>query len=351
MRKYKSHIKTSNSIIIVFNEGSPAIVTKESTAYAQMEELLNAKMFEDAAAVADISLRVERQTKGKFQISKDTGMVVLKDEELPTALADRLVLMVKENLDTKALEKFWTNLKENPSQESRKDLYDFLMANKIPLTEDGCFLAYKKVTTNYLDHQTGKLDNRPGARVSMDREGVDQDRHNTCSSGLHVAAFAYAWGFNDGNLLEVKVNPAHVVAVPVDYNQQKMRVCEYVVIGHASTERHEQVVSVKIPKLSKKIVKAANAKAEQKLKLDNRGRLQVPQSLIHKVNLNNVVAVRVDKRSPHKVRITPFNGRGLAIEITRLGVYVPKALLTLAGLGNLSEFKYTFEHGGLSITR
>jgi hypothetical protein len=43
-------------------------------------------------------------------------------------------------------------------------------------------------------------------------------------------------------MLEVEVNPADVVSIPADYNQAKMRVCKYQVIGlvdkeHSSDER------------------------------------------------------------------------------------------------------------------
>lgn len=35
----------------------------------------------------------------------------------------------------------------------------------------------------------------------------------------------------DDVLLEVKIHPKDVVAIPTDYNQQKMRVCEYTVLA------------------------------------------------------------------------------------------------------------------------
>jgi hypothetical protein len=36
-------------------------------------------------------------------------------------------------------------------------------------------------------------------------------------------------------MLEVEVNPADVVAIPVDYNNAKMRVCKYKVLGVVTT--------------------------------------------------------------------------------------------------------------------
>ena len=75
----------------------------------------------------------------------------------------------------------------------------------------------------------------------MERGQVDADRERTCSFGLHVAAFSYASNFTGGILLEVEVNPRDVVAVPPDYNQQKMRVCRYRVLRRAENEIQELV--------------------------------------------------------------------------------------------------------------
>ena len=140
--------------------------------------------------------------------------------------------------DTTPLEKFWYNLKQNPSKDSRRDLYDFMTANKMPITPNGHFIAYKKVRANYKDCHTGTICNRPGRVIKMLREEVDADRTHLCSSGLHAAAFAYANAgpMGHGILLEVEINPRDVVAVPPDYKQQKMRVCRYRVIQEATKE-------------------------------------------------------------------------------------------------------------------
>jgi hypothetical protein len=65
----------------------------------------------------------------------------------------------------------------------------------------------------------------------MPRELVNDDPTQTCSAGLHVASIEYAKNFaSDGVLVVCEVNPEHVVAIPIDYDQQKMRVCEYKVV-------------------------------------------------------------------------------------------------------------------------
>lgn len=67
----------------------------------------------------------------------------------------------------------------------------------------------------------------------MNRGKVDDDRRKTCSYGFHVGRYNYAKDFrpNDGHLMIVKVNPKDVVAVPLDHNDEKCRVCKYEVVG------------------------------------------------------------------------------------------------------------------------
>src|SRR5690606_34879601 len=65
------------------------------------------------------------------------------------------------------------------------------------------------------------------------RNQVDDNPEHTCSKGLHVAGWNYAAGTAYGGAsryLMIKVSPEHVVSVPVDYDFQKMRVCQYEVI-------------------------------------------------------------------------------------------------------------------------
>lgn len=150
-------------------------------------------------------------------------------EELPEVLSERMMALKEEGFSVDRLVKFWENLKQNPSMRSREQLYSFLMQNGHPLTDDGCFIAYRGIKANFTDMHTGKMDNSPGKVVTMPREQVDDDPTRTCSRGLHVAAFEYAKNF--GNItVEVKVNPRDVVAVPTDYNGQKMRTCQFEVI-------------------------------------------------------------------------------------------------------------------------
>ena len=81
----------------------------------------------------------------------------------------------------------------------------------------------------FTDHHTRRSTIRLGELQSMDREECDNNPAHTCSKGLHVGAPGYVQGFGgyDSYVIACLVSPANVVAVPEDYNFEKMRTCEY----------------------------------------------------------------------------------------------------------------------------
>ena len=167
-------------------------------------------------------------------------------------LAKRLKGFADESLPIEPLVNFWKNLRKNPLESTKEDLYEFLEKNHHPITPNGQFIAYKKVEEDgngkLVDGYTGNYDHSPGKMVEMPRKNVDANRDVTCSTGLHVASWVPAQNYLSGGILiEVIVNPVDVVAVPVDYNRQKMRTCRYMVIDvvKTETERKEELVEAK----------------------------------------------------------------------------------------------------------
>jgi hypothetical protein len=229
LKYYKDHLITPRSLVIVFDHGAPVTVLNRNSRFEEIKTLLQNGDFEAVPGLVNLALAIETKTKGKFVVVN--GTIQINGDLLPKSLSDKLIEFVEEGLSTGPLERFWDNLALNPAESAREDLFSFLEVNQVPLTADGCFVAYKKVKGDWWDSYTGKTyQNLPGKTIKMDRAKVDGDRRNTCSAGLHVAAWGYASGFSGSRILEVKINPRDVVAVPPDYNQQKMRVCQYLVL-------------------------------------------------------------------------------------------------------------------------
>jgi len=139
--------------------------------------------------------------------------------------------------DLLSILKFWYKLDNNPSANSRQQLFRFITMNNIPITTDGDIIMEKGITkkgTMLLDAHTSRIDNSIGRVVSMPREQVQDDPKQACSSGLHCAPPDYVRKWYSGTIIKVLVNPVDVVSVPIDYDSRKVRVCKYQVIGYSS---------------------------------------------------------------------------------------------------------------------
>jgi hypothetical protein len=251
-RNYVNHYLSSQSIVIVFDHDMPLSLTAEHPLYNKLRSLISEDRCDEIPAMACEADRIKLHSKGLFYLKDSVVMFKDSDESLPNALSDRLLQFTDASLPVQPLINFWNNLKDNESEDSKRDLFDFLEVNNVPITEDGCFIAYKRVRDDWYDHYTGKTFlNTPGSTIKVDRKEVDPDRNNTCSKGLHVAAFTYASGghglFTHGRLLKIKVNPRNVVTVPPDYDQQKMRICEYEVLGEIEREYLESPLYTENP--------------------------------------------------------------------------------------------------------
>jgi hypothetical protein len=210
------------------------------------EKVLNTEsVVADIENLLDVAKTVETQTFGKVTI--EGNVLKYEGREMHNALSKRILALLKEGQSIAIFVKFMENLMANPSFRAVNELYGFLEACTLPITEDGYFLAYKKVRYNYLDIHSGTFDNSIGQKPSMPRNMVDEDAGRTCSSGLHVCSFGYLSYFSSNDkytdrVVIVKVNPANVVAVPVDYNNQKMRVSEYEVVDELPNDGLTQLV-------------------------------------------------------------------------------------------------------------
>lgn len=221
---------------IVINHNARTFVVRRGDArFTPIVEAIRLNKLEDIPELVDTE-----SLFAKKGITLKDGVVHLDGDILPEGLGKRLLQLMEDQMPIDILVKFWKNLKSNPSFNSRKMLYQFLEHNGHPLTQDGCFIAYRGITEDFKDCHTKTMDNSVGSVVAIDRSQVDDNPNNTCSYGLHVACYDYAKGFGP-KLIEVKVNPADVVTVPVDYNGTKMRVCKFEVLAECENIRTESV--------------------------------------------------------------------------------------------------------------
>lgn len=126
---------------------------------------------------------------------------------------------------------------------SGEDLMMFIKKSEMPITNDGRIIAYKRVNQkgeHYVDVHSGQIKQRIGSRVTMPVDMVDPSRHNSCSTGLHVANLGYLRSFSGTHTLVVLVDPANFIAVPHG-EDTKARVSSYDIIGVLSSTAHKAV--------------------------------------------------------------------------------------------------------------
>ena len=244
------YIQTKNNLVITFPDGKNITLQNKTKDGRQALKFIKTNEIKGLENLVYPLAGVTEWTKGQIKVEK--GRVKIGEDRIPLFLAKKILEFKKSKLPYKPLLKFWSNLKSNPSKASKENLYEFLEKNNYPITDNGNFIAYKKVTLVdgvLKDSYTKTIDNSVGKVVKMKRSEVDDNPEQTCSNGLHAAAWNYAYGFDGNVLVEVLVNPKNVVAVPRDYNAQKMRVCEYKVIRELdqseAKERTELFVSEK----------------------------------------------------------------------------------------------------------
>jgi len=194
-------------------------------------------------------VRLMQQTEALKQFSENKvtrngDKFYYKGNELNNSIVQNIRSFMRQDLPWKPMFRFLENLMQNPSEDSRNSLYDFLQNENLPITPDGCFLGYKGAQANFWSIMTGHhtmisgqqdagghLFYGSGEKLRIPWEEVCADRSQHCARGLHVGAFGYASSFagEQGALVLVKVHPKDVVSVPYD-NKEVMRACAFEVV-------------------------------------------------------------------------------------------------------------------------
>jgi len=246
-----SVMRTKEAIVVVDpTDGFRETMSSEDPRFEEV--VLAVQEAEDAEGIARVKA-IFRQNTAKFSniagVEVEHGLVKINGKTVPSSLNEHLLQLNEEGDESgvQVLVKFWENTQNNPSRNSVQCLHRFVSANHITFDEDGCFIAYKVIKNNWKDKYTGKIDNSiTGIPVSMPRNEVEDNPNHTCSAGLHVCSWEYTQGFyggGDDRIVMVKVKPEHVVAVPTDYQNTKMRVCEYTVLCEIDAALKESLYS------------------------------------------------------------------------------------------------------------
>lgn len=238
---YSYLIQGKNIVVVIDNK--PYTITSTHMGYEKLKQAIKDADWDTVKSVVDPVKEILNYGKGSVAIQG--SKVFYKDRELAGVMTQRLIDMYQEGFPVEPLILFMENLMQNPSKRAVDELYKFLEKGNLPLTPDGHFLAYKKVRADFLDIHSGTMSNAPGQVVEMERNAVDDNTNNTCSSGLHFCSKDYLehFGGSDSRTVILKINPRDVVSIPADYNATKGRACRYEVLGELGVHPDEAFIA------------------------------------------------------------------------------------------------------------
>jgi hypothetical protein len=256
------YLLQGDKLTVLVNNRQHTLTRSSHPNFDKIVDAIRNEQWDKVPDLVDMSRAVANYAQGLLEVRG--GDVYWDGVPMHNALTDRLLRLLEESLPVTPLVNALHKLKCNPSKRAVDELYGFLEKNTLPLTPDGCIVAYKKIRNNWMDCHSGKVLNKPASLmtqeeiesfpytvdgvtadvyytddgeprtvISMPRNMVDDDKDRTCSTGLHFCSLEYLPQFGTGDadrVVLVKVNPADVVSIPTDHNEAKARTCRYEVL-------------------------------------------------------------------------------------------------------------------------
>ena len=235
------YVIANDGTVSATGAGQSYVFGKSHPSYDRLLTYLKSDNVEYFEAAYDVISRINDFCEG--YVSASNSELTWDGIPMPEMFTDRILDMIQEGFPFEPMLNFLDNLSENPSDQAIVELFDFMDNKHMPITSDGCFLAYKAVSNDFQDLWSHSIDNSVGSTPEVPRHKVDSNRDRGCSNGLHVGAIDYAaqYGGIDlngdddegggNNIVIAKVNPRDVVSVPTCSRFQKLRCCKYEVVS------------------------------------------------------------------------------------------------------------------------
>lgn len=234
-------MRTINSTHINFDDVKTLLRQYQA---ATKDSVFRGDILNEIREMFDVRQFIAKVTAGRVQVSDDA--VVFDGKTVHGVISTRLLEMLKAGFDIKPLARFLDRLSNNPDINARDEIYLFLESGHMPLTDDGCFLAFKRVKPNFDSFHVGPdgkiYNNAPGKIVEMDRAAVSRDRNAACAEGLHFCSWKYLPQYQahgESKVVVLKVAPEDVVSIPYDYNNSKGRAWKYASLAEVPASETE----------------------------------------------------------------------------------------------------------------
>ena len=243
-------ITGSGTISAIIN-AKPYTVLKPHKNYDKIISAIKIKAYDLMVSLIDLTTPIKEyveQCDVSSRVKIDGGVISFDGMVIHNTLTDRILQFMNAGLPFVPLLNFFGLLMDNPSNRAVNELYDFLEAGEIPISEDGFVLCFKNLQEDFYSihgnpsikpisgkmNEAGQIYNGVGEYIEIRRNQVNENSEETCSDGLHVASLQYLPNFscsNNGKTVICKVNPKDFCSIPKDYANSKARVCAYTVIS------------------------------------------------------------------------------------------------------------------------
>ncbi len=239
---------TNGSVVVDVGDEVPYTIFKENPAYEELVNLLSGKNPADVdweAVKQVMNPTVEKLSNDQMRRTEDGAIEVLLEDgkwfKCPSDLGDALGRFMDAGTDLMPLVRFAQKLSKNPNPEAVQRLFTFLSHNRFTITESGDFVAFRSIRSDWLDHHSKSMNNRPGQVVEMKRSDVNASSSTSCAAGLHLGSWNYSYNSFMGSdknsrMIVASCSPEDVVSVPLDYNGEKLRACKFTSLAEVEQE-------------------------------------------------------------------------------------------------------------------
>jgi hypothetical protein len=225
------HIITQDSIVIILHGEVFTIKRDRGKIFDRVVEAVEAGNYDEIPSIVSPKDLLD---KVHLTFDENTGQIFFEDYLLKTNLTDRIYQYWENEVPYEPLLNLLRKIMSHKKERSymQEDLFDFLEYNDLPITEDGCFLAYKNTnsdgsppyqTDSNIRYEVGKEVVELAAKDNYDRGACN-------GAGLYFGNRKY-WGSNwngkewggNGRMFLVKIDPRDVVSIPNNYNDGKAK--------------------------------------------------------------------------------------------------------------------------------
>ena len=203
-------------------QGRPFALDSSHPTFARLKRAIQKKNWKGIPKLVSLAESLMNDTQGNVSVVK--GEIFYKGKKVEASITERIIGMIREGKPVKHMLRFMDNLYQNPSETAVREFFGWWQKNGLPITDDGCFLAYKSVRSNYTDTYSGTVSNRPGQVIMMARKAADDDYNSQCSTGFHLCSRHY--GIYGDKVMVGKVNPKYLLSAVGG----KIRVTQYEVL-------------------------------------------------------------------------------------------------------------------------